>query len=65
MQQPSSETSVVKCHGCSREMIVPASHVRAAIREERLFIIFCNRACNLGYVAREGARQQEEQISAD
>jgi hypothetical protein len=53
---------VVKCHGCSRDLVVPASHVRVAVRECRPYVTFCTRACNLKYVAMEGARQQEEQI---
>lgn len=62
MQPPTSQTTMVPCLGCNRKMVVPKTHVRAAFRDERLFIVFCSRACNLTYVAKEGARQQEEQI---
>lgn len=65
MRQPDNQMSVVRCHGCSRNLTVPASHVRQAMRERRLYVIFCTRACNLSYVAREGTRQQEEQIRAN
>ncbi len=60
MQPPSSLMTIVPCHGCSRDLPVPKTHVRAAIRDERPYVVFCSRACNLKHVAREGARQQEE-----
>ena len=43
-------------------MKVPKTHVQAAIRERRQFVVFCSRSCNLKFVAINGAKQQEEQI---
>lgn len=60
MQPPNSQMTIVPCHGCSRDMPVPKTHVRAAIRDLRLYVVFCSRSCNLKYVAKEGAKQQEE-----
>lgn len=65
MREPSSEMTVIPCHGCRRDLTVPKTHVAAAIRDDRPFIRFCSRACNVKYVAKEGTRQQEEQIHAD
>ena len=62
MQDPSTEMTVVPCHGCRKPLTVPSSHVKAAIRERQPFIRFCTRACNLTFVAREGAKQQEETL---
>ncbi len=60
MKEPSPETTPIPCYGCSRTVVVPAGPVRAAMRAGRNYVVFCSRGCNLTYVAREGARQQEE-----
>lgn len=62
MKEPAPDTTMVPCVGCCKEVIVPAGPVRAAMRYGRRYVVFCSRRCNLGYVAREGTRQQEEQF---
>ncbi len=62
MREPSPDTVVIPCHGCSRQVVVPAGRVRAALRDRRAYVVFCTRRCNMTYVATEGARQQEAQF---
>lgn len=60
MKDSTPDTTQVPCHGCNRPMIVPAGPVRSAMREERTYVVFCSRRCNLTYIAQEGTKQQEE-----
>jgi hypothetical protein len=64
MREPTPDTIPIPCHGCSRDVVVPAGPVRAAARRGRSYILYCSRKCNLTHVAREGTRQQEELIRA-
>ena len=64
MREPTPDTIPIPCHGCSRDVVVPAGPVRAAARRGKSFIVYCSRKCNLTHVAREGTRQQEELIRA-
>lgn len=59
MKEPVPDTIPIPCLGCSKPVIVPAGPVRAAMRDERDYVVFCTRRCNLTYVAKEGTRQQE------
>lgn len=60
MREPPPDTVTIPCLGCSRAVVVPAGPVRAMMRDEREYVVYCSRRCNLQYVAREGTRQQEE-----
>lgn len=62
MRQPDNQTTVIRCHGCSRQMTVSTAHIKAAQRRGHQFITFCTKACNLKFVAIEGTKQQEEQV---
>lgn len=62
MQPPSTLTTIVPCFGCNRNIAAPKTHVRAALRAEHQYVVFCSRACNLKFVAKEGARQQGEAL---
>lgn len=64
MQEPTQEMTQVPCLGCSRQINVPKTHVRAAQRDGRPFVVFCTRRCNLTYIAKKGVQQQEEQLRA-
>ena len=64
MREPTPDTIPIPCHGCSRDVVVPAGPVRAAARRGKSFIVYCSRKCNLTHVAREGTRHQEELIRA-
>lgn len=57
-----SETTMVPCRGCSRDMIVPKGPVVAALRDRRFYIAFCSARCQRKCIATEGTRQQEEQL---
>jgi hypothetical protein len=64
MQAPYPETTTIPCLGCSRPVVVPSGGVRMAMRKQKNYFTFCSRRCNLEYVAKEGTRQQEEQLNA-
>jgi len=62
MRDPSSETVMVPCRGCSRDLVVPKGKVAADARAERTYVTFCSRKCERTYIAREGQRQREESV---
>ena len=60
MNDPSSDTTMVPCSGCSRDLIVPKGRVISGQRRGQTFRTFCSARCQRRYVAVEGARRQEE-----
>lgn len=65
MREPAPDSTQIKCHGCSRMVIVPAGRVRSASRARRSYVVFCSRRCNLHHVAVEGTRQQAAKVVKD
>lgn len=66
MSLSQSETATMKCHGCSREVRVPAGKVRWHLRTKppaQPYVMFCSAKCQRSYVAREGARQQDDLVN--
>jgi hypothetical protein len=61
---PTADSTMVPCRGCSKDVVVPGGPVRAELRAGREYVIFCTRRCERRYVAREGAKQQEEVANA-
>lgn len=59
-KDPTTETAIVICTGCSSKVIVPAGPVRAARRLNEPYVTFCSRKCQSVFIAREGLKQQEE-----
>ena len=49
--------TTVPCLSCGREVAVEVSWIRAAHREDREFMVWCGRRCQLRYVSIEGTRQ--------
>lgn len=62
-KDPTGDSTMVPCRGCSRDVIVPAGPVKATIRSGRSYVTFCSRRCERRYVAIEGAKQQEKSIA--
>lgn len=60
VKEPAPDTVSIPCHGCGKHIVVPSGPVRAAARVGRDYVQFCSRRCNIGYVAKEGTRQQEK-----
>lgn len=59
-----SDSVPVPCLGCGRSVMVPGGQVRAAMKADREYIVFCSKRCNVAYVATEGVKQQEAIIDA-
>lgn len=59
MRDPSSDTVMVPCRGCSRDLVVPKGPVVAASRAGRQFITFCCRRCERVFIAKTGQRDRE------
>ena len=57
--EPDSDALPIPCLNCQRVVMIPAGQVRAALKTGRDYVTFCTKRCNVIYVAREGARQQE------
>lgn len=57
-----SETAMVLCAGCSRQVRIPSGKLRAHLRmrPETPYIVFCSAKCQNTYIAKTGAAQQEE-----
>lgn len=55
----------IPCRGCSKQVMVPAARARAAARDDEDLVVFCSQRCNVHYVAKEGARQQQEAIAKE
>jgi endogenous inhibitor of DNA gyrase (YacG/DUF329 family) len=62
--QLSNESTMIPCHGCSDDIIVPAGPVRAAVRANRSYIAFCSARCQRKFIAIEGGKQQDEALHA-
>lgn len=54
-----ADVITVPCHGCRRMVKVPTGPLIAAKRYARPYVRFCSRKCELKFIAREGAKQQE------
>lgn len=61
--EATSDTAIVPCRGCGRDVLLPAGPVRAAIRAQRKTVVFCSRRCERRSVAKEGAKQQEQNLA--
>lgn len=62
MRDPSSDTVMVPCRGCSKDLVVPKGPVIAASRSGRSFITFCSRRCERVFIAKAGQRQREANL---
>lgn len=65
MSLSQSEAVLVKCVGCSRQVRVPSGKVRFHLRTrpEQVYVVFCSSKCQNTFIAKTGAKQQEELLS--
>lgn len=62
-----SEATLVKCAGCSRQVRVPSGKMRFHLRTrpEQAYVVFCSSKCQNTFIAKTGAKQQEEILRGD
>lgn len=55
-----ADVAIVPCHGCRRQVHVPSGPMRSAMSEGKTKVYFCSRKCEKKFIAREGAKKQQE-----